>query len=234
MAARPPSTRAGKPKTRTTYHHGNLRQVLIDATLALIEEGGPEAVTVREAARRAGVSPGAPFRHFPTRTSLMTAVAEEATHRLHAAVFDAATTAAARDPLGKLREIGRAYLRWAYQNPTHFAVVSDRRLIDYEASDSIVRENQEIQALMARLLAEAHRDGHAANIDPVTARLASRALVYGLARMWTDGHLPQWGVHDLRSMQAAEAALDLFIDGLSRAGRQEASAPPRRRRRSAP
>lgn len=164
----------------------------------------------------------------------MTAVAEEATHRLHAAVFDAATTAAARDPLGKLREIGRAYLRWAYQNPTHFAVVSDRRLIDYEASNSIVRENQEIQALMARLLAEAHRDGHAANIDPVTARLASRALVYGLARMWTDGHLPQWGVHDLRSMQAAEAALDLFIDGLSRAGRQEASAPPRRRRRSAP
>ena len=76
MATRAPSTRAGKPKPPTTYHHGNLRQVLIDATLALIEEGGPEAVTVREAARRAGVSPGAPFRHFPTRTSLMTAVAE--------------------------------------------------------------------------------------------------------------------------------------------------------------
>lgn len=235
MATRGRPTRTSKPKSkpRATYHHGNLRQALIDATLSLIEEGGPEAVTVREAARRAGVSPGAPFRHFPTRTSLMTAVAEEATHRLHAAVFGAAA-ADAGDPLGTLREVGRAYLRWAYENPTHFAVVSDRRLIDYDASDSIVRENREMQALMSRLLAEAQQRDHTAKIDPAVARLASRALVYGLARMWADGHLPQWGVDDHRSTQAAEAVLDLFIDGLSRAGPREASAPPRRRRQSAP
>lgn len=235
MAKQPRSTatrKTSKKKPRATYHHGNLRQALIDATLLLVEEGGPEAVTVREAARRAGVSPGAPFRHFPTRTSLMTAVAEDATHRLHAAVFDAATAADANDPLAGLRAIGRAYLRWAYENPTHFAVVSDRRLIDYEGSESIVRENREMQALMSRLLTEAQRRGHTSKIDPAVARLASRALVYGLARMWADGHLPQWGVHDRRSTQAAEAVLDLFIDGLSRADPRGASAPPRRRPRS--
>src|SRR5439155_919554 len=57
------------------YHHADLKRVLIDAALLLAEEGGAEAVSVRAAARRAGVSPGAPFRHFPSRVALMTAVA---------------------------------------------------------------------------------------------------------------------------------------------------------------
>ena len=170
MTTRPRSSRSSKAKiatkkagprkkARAGYHHGNLREVLIEATLALVEEGGPEAVTVREAARRAGVSPGAPFRHFPTRTSLMTAVAEEATHRLHDAVFAAVSSSEADDPLAALRAMGRAYLRWAYANPTHFAVVSDRRLIDYDSSQSIVRENREMQALMVRLVIEARKRG---------------------------------------------------------------------------
>ena len=55
------------------YHHGDLRRVLVEAALQLVEEGGADAVSVREAARRAGVSPGAPFRHFPSRNALMNA-----------------------------------------------------------------------------------------------------------------------------------------------------------------
>lgn len=102
-----------------TYHHGKLREALIEATLRLVEEGGPEAVTVREAARRSGVSSGAPFRHFPNRTVLMTAVAEEATHRLHAAVLAAVEPIADKPPLVQLRAIGRAYLHWAADNPTY-------------------------------------------------------------------------------------------------------------------
>src|SRR6202022_1928118 len=69
------NTRAPAPKP---YHHGDLRRVLIEAALQLVADGGPDAVSVREAARRAGVSPGAPFRHFPSRDALISAVAEEA------------------------------------------------------------------------------------------------------------------------------------------------------------
>ena len=75
--------RAAAPKP---YHHGDLRRVLIDAALQLVGEGGAEAVSVREAARRAGVSPGAPFRHFPSRDALMNAVAEEAQRRFRAEI----------------------------------------------------------------------------------------------------------------------------------------------------
>src|ERR1700719_138508 len=117
-AAKPASA---KPKRRAThrpppaarsYHHGDLRRVLIDAASQLAEEGGAEAVSVREAARRAGVSPGAPFRHFPSRDALMLAVAEEAQRRFRAEIDVALATAPADDPLARLRCFGLAYLRW--------------------------------------------------------------------------------------------------------------------------
>ena len=97
--ARPaaPPLRAAKP-----YHHGDLRRVLIDAALQLVGEGGPDAVSVREAARRAGVSPGAPFRHFPSRDALMNAAAEEAQRRLHAEIEAALAEAPADDPLAEV------------------------------------------------------------------------------------------------------------------------------------
>ncbi|MFX8856410.1 TetR/AcrR family transcriptional regulator, partial [Acinetobacter baumannii] len=75
-------TERDRPKPRADYHHGDLRRALVAAALALAKELGPDGVTVREAARRAGVSPGAPFRHFSDRTALMTAVAEEAMAKL--------------------------------------------------------------------------------------------------------------------------------------------------------
>ena len=74
VPARPKRAAARRPAPpQKPYHHGDLRRVLIDAALRLAEEGGPAAVSVREAARRAGVSPGAPFRHFPSRDALMMA-----------------------------------------------------------------------------------------------------------------------------------------------------------------
>ena len=79
--------------------------MLIDAALELAEEGGPEAVSVREAARRAGVSPGAPFRHFESRDALMTAVAEEAQRRFRAEIETALAAAPAGDPLQRFRAL---------------------------------------------------------------------------------------------------------------------------------
>ena len=80
--------RRSSPKVRSKpargYHHGDLRQALVSSGLELIEKEGTEALSVREVARRAGVSSAAPFRHFPSRTALMTAIAEEAMRRFHA------------------------------------------------------------------------------------------------------------------------------------------------------
>jgi AcrR family transcriptional regulator len=219
---------------RQSYHHGNLREALIAATLQLLEEGGPERVTVREAAKRAGVSSGAPFRHFPTRTALLTAVAEQAMGRFRAEIGTALDQADPDDPLARFRAVGTAYLRWALHNPTHFRVISDRSLIDLEGSEAFRHDNLEIRGLMDELLAEAQRRGMLRPMDVTLVPVAARALVYGLARMHVDGHLAQWDVAPDEAERQLQAALDLVIGSLStrppKAPGHPASRRPRGRR----
>src|SRR5579871_4014293 len=102
------SSGASKPRPKP-YHHGDLRRVLIDAAFELVEEGGADQLSVREAARRAGVSPGAPFRHFESREALMTAVALEAQRRFRAEIDAALANIPPGDPLARFRSLGIAY-----------------------------------------------------------------------------------------------------------------------------
>jgi len=197
--------------SRTTYHHGQLVQALIDATLDLIEEGGVESVSVREAAKRAGVSSGAPFRHFPNRTALLTAVAEEATRRFRLEIDKALAATPEDDPLARFQALGTAYFAWAQRFPTHFAIVSNRRLIDYEGSSYLKETNGEIVAMMSGFLEEARARGQIRPVDQARLQVVGRAFVYGLARMIADGHMAQWQVGtDLDTDVAAE--LKLFVD----------------------
>jgi AcrR family transcriptional regulator len=198
------------------YHHGDLRRVLIDAALRLAEEGGPAAVSVREAARRAGVSPGAPFRHFPSRDALMMAVAEEAQRRFRLELEAALAPVPADDPLARFRALGLGYLRWAMQNPAHFEVISNGRLFDHDHAATMSRDNSELIAMTERLLAEAFAKGALRVSDLKQVQIAGRALVYGFARMNIDGHFPRWGIADAE--RTAEGILDLFIEGIARNG----------------
>lgn len=211
--AKPGRSRAGA--RRAAYHHGDLRQALIAAGLALVEEGGAEAVNLREAARRVGVSPGAPFRHFESRTALLTAIAEESMGRFRAEIERALARAPAADPLQRLRALGVAYLAWAMRNPAHFEVLSTRRLFDFAGADALRRDNDAIIAATTNAFSAAYAAGQLQRGDPALARIAGRALVYGFARMLLDGQLPRWGVKDSDAEKTAIAAVDLFLAGLA-------------------
>ncbi len=223
-SAKPPSTKAAaKPRRRASaapaprpYHHGDLRRVLIDAALQLVGEGGPDAVSVREAARRAGVSPGAPFRHFPNRAALMNAVAEEAQRRFRAEIEAVLAEAPTSDPLARFRCLGLAYLRWAMKNPTHFEIISSRRFFDHDMTAGVSQDNAELIDLTGRTLAEAFAQGQLRSSDLKQVQIAGRALVYGFARMNIDGHFPRWGVADAEIERTAEGILDLLIEGIAK------------------
>lgn len=201
---------------RTRYHHGRLREAMVEAATLLAHEVGPHQVTVSEAARRAGVSSGAPFRHFPDRTALMTAVAEEAMRRFKVEVDTA--LAAARDdpPLEQLRALGVAFLHWATRSPSHFKVISDRALIDFEGSEVLVGLNAEIQGQMEAILLAARAAGQIQDGPLADLQLGARAMVYGLARMAVDGQLPQWGVGAEEVEMRLTTALDQYVEGLAR------------------
>ncbi len=198
------------------YHHGDLRRVLIDAALGLVEEGGVEAVSVREAARRAGVSPGAPFRHFPSRDALLTAVAVEAQRRFRVEIDAALAEAPVDDPLARFRSIGLAYLRWAMRNPAHFEIISSGRYFDHNQAVGLSRDNAEVIGMTERTLAEAFAQGQLRSSDLKQVQIAGRALVYGFARMNIDGHFPRWGIADAQAERTAEAIIDLFIEGIAK------------------
>ncbi|MDP9027215.1 MAG: TetR/AcrR family transcriptional regulator, partial [Actinomycetota bacterium] len=110
---------------RDSYRHGDLRQALLDAGLEMAREGGPDAVVLREATRRAGVSPNAAYRHFADRTELVEAVSDAAQSLVAAAIeaeWDAVP--ATLDPVesahAHFRAVGRGYLGFARDEPGLF------------------------------------------------------------------------------------------------------------------
>jgi AcrR family transcriptional regulator len=223
MTKTPDPGEAGRPKR---YHHGNLVEALINATVEIIEERGAEHVSVREAAKRAGVSPGAPFRHFQSKTALLTAVAEQAMNRLTEAVVNAQAKADSADPIEAFEAIGQGYLEWAIGNPTHFQIISSRTLIDFDASDSLRDQNEAIRRRMIDLLTQAQQQGRLApHTDFDHLVLAARALVYGLARMAIDGHFPEWHPSEPPSI-AVQRALRLFMSQMTIPSKMQSHAHP--------
>jgi AcrR family transcriptional regulator len=112
---------------RRGYHHGNLREALLEAALALIATKGPAGFTIAEAARLAGVSPAAPYRHFRDAEALLAEVALRGFER-----FTEVLTAAWNDgrplPVRAFEAVGRAYLAFARDEPAHYAAMFEARI----------------------------------------------------------------------------------------------------------
>lgn len=108
--------------SRKSYHHGNLKSALVDAVLSLISEKGPNGFSFAEAARRAGVSPAAPYRHFKDRDDLLVETARRG-YELFTARLEAAWDEGRPSPLSSFERVGRAYLGFARAEPAYFAAM---------------------------------------------------------------------------------------------------------------
>lgn len=110
--------------TRASYHHGDLRHALLTAGIELAREGGPDAVVLREATRRVGVSPNAAYRHFADREALLADVCDAAQATLAAAIDEkfaaVPSTDAGERARGHLRAVGTAYVAFALDEPGLF------------------------------------------------------------------------------------------------------------------
>ena len=164
------------------YHHGDLRPALIAAATTLVEENGVGAVSLREAARRVGVSAPAIYRHFANKDSLLAAVAAEGFRDLGAAL--AAASRSQRDPLSAM---GMAYVRFALSRRGVFRLMFGPELAkraDFPELKSAA--DQAFQWLKGGVQPR----GRAAQ-DSYLAAIAPWALVHGLAQLFLDGVLPE-------------------------------------------
>lgn len=112
----------GEQDGKRGYHHGNLRQALIDAAIRLIAEKGPAGFTIAEAARAAGVSPAAPYRHFRDRDELMADIAKRG-FEAFAAKLRAAWDGGKPEPKEALRRLGVAYLDFVRTDPAAYSAM---------------------------------------------------------------------------------------------------------------
>jgi AcrR family transcriptional regulator len=187
------------------YHHGNLRRALLDSALELILERGPAALSLREVARRAGVSHAAPAHHFTDKTGLLTALAAEGWELLAAALSAAA--AATRD----FREVGVAYVVFATAHPAHFAVMRTPGLVAADDPD-LAAARARAGALLYGGAGVALSDlGKPAATSGRGRVLAAWSLVHGLAVLLQEGLVAPAPGEDV-------AALARAVTGQLRAG----------------
>ena len=114
--------RRGHGRERAGYHHGNLREALIDAALQLVAEHGHLGFTFAEAARAAGVSPAAPYRHFRDREDMLAEMARRG-FELFAVELERAWDEGRPEPIGAFGNVGRAYLDFARKRPGYYAAM---------------------------------------------------------------------------------------------------------------
>jgi AcrR family transcriptional regulator len=174
-------------KSRKPYHHGNLRAALLHAAIGLIGEVGPMAFTLREVARRAGVSHNAPYRHFRDKEDLITAVAEEGYRELTNLML----AAAAKQPgaLDRLKHAGLAYIEFALRRPEHFAVMFDAPLAEKRHVD-VIGAAKEAFSTLVDLVKNAQEKGELVSGDSGEFALLSWTMVHGVAKLAITGRLP--------------------------------------------
>jgi AcrR family transcriptional regulator len=160
---------------RDTYHHGDLKAVILAKAATLVAERGADGISLRELAREAGVSHAAPAHHFTDRRGLFTALATEGFQMLADAL-----TGARPDFL----DAALAYVRFAIDHPGHYEVMFDKSLYDTSDADLI---NAETAAGAELASGVGTLDDPRAKDDPQAAALAAWSLVHGFSLLWLNG-----------------------------------------------
>ena len=188
----------GSPSSRVEgkggkYHHGDLRRALLEAALELLEQNGPSGITLREAARRAGVTHAAPYRHFADKEALLAALAEEGFEELRAAV-----EAAMRDHegLARLEACGVAYVRFARSNPSRFRVMFGSEVGDKRKYPSLLEADQAVFDVLCREIRRVQQAGRLTPGNPAALGMVLWSMLHGVAALVVDGQMERAGVRD--------------------------------------
>ena len=193
--------------TERAYHHGNLRQALLERAWVTIDDDGIDALSLRQLARDVGVSHGASARHFADRTALLDAIAVTGFTRMN----DALATAAASETTfaGQLRSAGLAYIGFAVDHPAILDLMYKAKHHP-DASPDLLRLSRASMAVVVEFVGEAQATGEVRPGDVERQSLVVFAAVHGVAALATDDLLDgvPW-------REAAEATIDAVLSSLT-------------------
>jgi len=197
------------------YHHGRLREAVLEAAVAEIEALGPARLSMREIARRAGVSHAAPAHHFGDKAGIFTAIAAEGYRLLTESTIQAATGDAA------LLQGGLAYIRFALTHRGHFEVMFRPELYRADDPDLIAARDAYFDGMYGAVeagLADAGR------YDVLGTAIAAWSAAHGFAVLWLNGNLPAELTEDPDAVASLVASGMVALGDITR--RQATSLPP--------
>ena len=187
-----------EPGDRRSYHHGNLKEALIEAARRFIAERGIGGFTLVDAARLVGVTPAALYRHFRGREALLEEVAgrgfKDLAERLARALAGRGT------PLERFTRMGEAYLAFAEEEPGYYAAIFDTR------TGMLSEDRPHPFELLVEALRETFPDGFG-SVDPRFVALEVWALSHGIATLSAAGQLPKSGPDKYELLRAGVLAL---------------------------
>jgi AcrR family transcriptional regulator len=191
---------------------------MLEVALQLVAEKGVAGLTLREAARRVGVSRAAPYRHFPDKNALLAAVAEEGFRAMHTAIREALANAPL-DVEHRLTAIGVGYVKFAVAHPAHFRIMFAQELAKGPASPTAEQTAMAVFAELAGEIRKGQKSGALREAPPVGLALACWSIAHGLAGILIEGLLTRRELASA-STQSPEAltrvVTTLLIEGLGR------------------
>jgi AcrR family transcriptional regulator len=164
-----------------SYHHGDLREALVRAGRTILEKDGLAALSLRRVARTAGVSPAAPYHHFPDKQALLDAIATQGFDALTAAMET--RMAEETDPDARLDASGVGYVAFAVENPALFRLMFGGREQELSTDAALMKAGERAYAVLQAAAAATSPDGAASPL--VCLRLW--ALVHGIAKLILEG-----------------------------------------------
>ena len=200
---------------RKTYHHGELRPVLVQAALDIVRKKGVESLTMRSVAKAAKVSHMAAYHHFADKATLVAAVAEEGFQGLRREMQERMVRCP-DNPRAKFRESGIAYVVYAVANPNLFRVMFGPEAADSSAHPGLDESAKSAFGLVQGLVEESQASSSLLSEDSRQIGLTAWALVHGLAVLCIDGQFGPEAATPEGAERMAYAATGALFKGLRR------------------
>jgi AcrR family transcriptional regulator len=194
------------------YHHGDLPATLIKAVESAVAESGVSGISLRDVARRAGVSHGAPAHHFGSKAGLLTAFATAGYELLAESVLTEVGQSRPADGPGELAAIGRGYVAFAIAHPSHFEVMFRLDVLNPDDA-AFVAASETAYALLIETIERCRAAGRLHGRPAEVVAVSAWSIVHGLAALWLSGRLSE-RIVEQDPYRLAAAVSALFVEAV--------------------
>ncbi len=170
------------------YHHGDLKNALIRAGIEILSKDGRQALSLRNVAKKAGVSHAAPYAHFADKQALIAAIAAEGYKKLYQQLVTAQQSQP--DPLNRLLAVSRAYVQFAIDEPDHFKITFSGVVEAEQSYPEYVEQSKHCFALVVAVVAECQTIGILPAGDTELTAVSIWACIHGFVQLLLANQLP--------------------------------------------